>query len=143
MANMGIHPAEVISTLNGQNATIYSGYYETGDVRMRVSVNDKYRTVEDIGSLILQGHENDQLRLRDIARITEDYEVPVRNELRYDQKQALGISISAKAGTDITKVGKEVETLIDNLEQERLPAGMETNKVFFNRTGLILRCILF
>lgn len=131
MANMGIHPAEVISTLNGQNATIYSGYYETGDVRMRVSVNDKYRTVEDIGSLILQGHENDQLRLRDIARITEDYEVPVRNELRYDQKQALGISISAKAGTDITKVGKEVETLIDNLEQERLPAGMETNKVFF------------
>ncbi|WP_353123133.1 efflux RND transporter permease subunit [Dysgonomonas capnocytophagoides] len=131
MANMGVHPAEVISTLNGQNATIYSGYYETGDVRMRVSVNDKYRNVDDIGDLILQGHENDQLRLRDIARITESYETPVRNELRYDQKQALGISISAKAGTDITKIGKEVETLISKLEQDRLPAGMETNKVFF------------
>ena len=131
MANMGVHPVEVISTLNGQNATIYSGYYETGDVRMRVSVNDKYRNADDIGDLILQGHENDQLRLRDIARITESYETPVRNELRYDQKQALGISISAKTGTDITKIGKEVETLIGKLEQDRLPAGMETNKVFF------------
>lgn len=131
MANMGVHPAEVISTLNGQNETIYSGYYESGDARIRVSVNDKYKTVEDIGNLILQGHENDQLRLRDIARITEDYDTPVRNELRYDQKQALGISISAMSGTDITKIGGKVEKLIDKLEKERLPAGMETNKVFF------------
>lgn len=27
MANLGVHPAEVILTLNGQNATVYSGYY--------------------------------------------------------------------------------------------------------------------
>lgn len=131
MANMGVHPAEVISTLNGQNETIYSGYYESGDARIRVSVNDKYKTAEDIGNLILQGHENDQLRLCHIAQITEDYETPVRNELRYDQKQALGISISAISGTDITKIGEEVEVLIEKLEKERLPTGMKTNKVFF------------
>lgn len=131
LANLGVHPAEVLSTLNGQNKTIYSGYYESGDARLRVSINDKYKTVEDIGDLILQGHENDQLRLKDIARITTDYETPVRNELRYDQKQAIGISISALSGTDITKIGKQVERTIDRLEAEQLPAGIEVNKVFF------------
>lgn len=131
MANLGVHPAEVLSTLNGQNRTIYSGYYESGDARIRVSVNDRYRTVDDIGDLLLQGHENDQLRLRDIARITESYESPVRNELRYDKKQALGISISALSETDITKIGKQVDRLIETLEEERLPAGMEVNKVFY------------
>lgn len=131
MANLGVHPAEVLATLTGQNKTIYSGYYESGDVRIRVSVNDKYKTVEDIGNLLLQGHENDQLRLRDIAQITEGYEDPVRNELRYDRQSALGISISAQSGTDITKIGKQVDTLIDELKGDRLPAGIEVNKVFF------------
>lgn len=131
LANLGVHPAEVLSTLNGQNKTIYSGYYESGDVRIRVSVNDKYRTVGDIGNLLLQGHENDQLRLKDIARISKAYESPVRNELRYDQKQALGISVSALSGTDITKIGKEVDGLLEELKETRLPAGMEINKIFF------------
>ncbi|SFK91003.1 Multidrug efflux pump subunit AcrB [Porphyromonadaceae bacterium KH3CP3RA] len=131
LANLGVHPTEVLSTLNGQNRTIYSGYYESGDARIRVSVNDRYRTVDDIGDLLLQGHENDQLRLRDIARITENYTSPVRNELRYDKKQALGISISALSETDITKIGKQVDRLMETLEEERLPAGMEVNKVFY------------
>lgn len=131
LANLGVHPAEVLSTLNGQNQTVYSGYYESGDMRIRVSVNDKYKTVEDIGNLLLQGHENDQLRLRDIARISTGYESPVRNELRYDGQQALGISISALSGTDITKIGKEVDKLLNNLKEKRLPAGIDTYKVFF------------
>ncbi|MDR2037213.1 MAG: efflux RND transporter permease subunit, partial [Bacteroidales bacterium] len=131
LANLGVHPAEVLSTLNGQNKTIYSGYYESGDVRIRVSVNDKYKTVEDIGNLLLQGHEDDQLRLRDIARISTGYESPVRNELRYDKQRALGISISALSGTDITKIGKQADELLEHMETERLPVGMEVNKVFF------------
>ncbi|MDR2562584.1 MAG: efflux RND transporter permease subunit [Prevotellaceae bacterium] len=131
LANLGVHPAEVLFTLNGQNKTIYSGYYESGDLRLRVSVNDKYKTVEDIGNLVLQGHENDQLRLKDIARIKTKYETPVRNELRYDQKQAIGISISALSGTDITKIGKEVERTMLKLKAEQLPVGLEINKIFF------------
>jgi len=130
-ANLGIHPGEVILTMTGQNQTVYAGYYESGDYRIRVSISDKYKTVEDIGNLLLQGHEKDQLRLRDIARITEDYENPVRNELRYDKKRALGISISAMSGTDITKIGKEVDTLLEHLKAERLPAGMDVHKIFF------------
>ena len=110
---------------------MYSGYYESGGSRLRVTVNDRYRTTEDIGSLLLQGHEDDQLRLRDIASVTEGYENPVRNELRYDGRRALGISISALSGTDITKIGRQVERTLERLENERMPAGMEIHEVFF------------
>ena len=131
MAYLGVHPAEVLSTLSGQNKTIYSGYYETGDMRLRVSVNDKYRSVEDISYLLLQGHEGDQLRLKDIALVTKGYEAPVRNEMLYDGQKALGFSISALSGTDITKIGKEVDKALKELQQERIPAGITFNKVFF------------
>ena len=74
MANLGVKPAEVLATLNGQNKTTYTGYYDNGDSRIRVTVSDKFKTVEDIGRMLIQGHDADQLRLSDIARIEKDYE---------------------------------------------------------------------
>ncbi|MFI3332701.1 MAG: efflux RND transporter permease subunit [Rikenellaceae bacterium] len=131
MATLGVSPAEVIQTLKGQNQTIYSGSFESGEQRIRVSVNDRYRTVEDIGDIIIAGHQSDQMRLRDIAEITEDYADPIRNALFYDAKPAIGISISALQGSDITKVGAKVEERLMHLSQDHLPVGVEYNKVFF------------
>ena len=80
MANLGVHPMEVLSTLNSQNKTVYPGYFNSGDQRLRVAINDSYRSIDDIKNLIIQGHEDDQLRLRDIASITEGYEDPAVTE---------------------------------------------------------------
>ena len=66
MATLGISPAEVLTTLNGQNDTYYAGYYDNGPDRIRVTVTDKFRTVEQIKGMVIQGHEDDQLRLGDI-----------------------------------------------------------------------------
>lgn len=131
MATLGVLPAEVLATLSGQNKTVYSGYYESGDMRLRVAVNDKYRNVEDIENLLLQGHENDQLRLKDIAKVSTGYEEPVRNALRYDKQQALGLSIAALSGTDITKIGKEVDACMQELKETQLPVGIDFHKVFY------------
>ena len=131
LANLGVSPAEVLSTLGGQNKTVYSGYYETGDMSLRVSVNDRYKSVEEIGELLLQGHQGDQFRLKDIANIRIGYEEPVRNAMRYDNQKALGIAISARYDTDITQVGKRVEQRLGELTGSRLPVGLEMHKVFF------------
>ena len=131
LANLGISPAEVLSTLSGQNKTVYSGYYDSGDMSLRVSVNDRYKSVEEIGELLLQGHQGDQFRLKDIAKIRTGYESPVRNEMKYDNQKALGIAISANYDTDITQVGKRVEKRLGELTGSRLPVGLELHKVFF------------
>ena len=131
MGNLGVSPVEVLQTLNGQNENVYSGYYHAGDHRIRVAVNDKYRTVEDIASLIIQGHEQDQVRLGDLADVTMDYDKPIRASLQYDGQTALGISIAAREGTDITKIGKAVQKRMNQLQAERLPAGVDFHKVFF------------
>jgi multidrug efflux pump subunit AcrB len=131
MTNLGVSPAEVIQTIQGQNKIVYSGYYESGDMRIRVSVNDRYKNVEDIENLIIQGHENDQMRLSDIAKVEKSYSEPIRNSLYYDKKPAIGISISALDGTDITKLGDEVDKRMAELSETVLPVGIEYDKVFF------------
>lgn len=131
MANLGVKPVEVLATLNGQNETTYAGYYDNGDHRIRVTVSDRFKTVEDIGNMLIQGHDDDRLRLHDIARIEKDYEDPVRNEMFYDRERAMGILIAASSGSDIVKVGKAVEKQLARIKAERLPAGVEYHKVFY------------
>lgn len=131
MANLGVHPVEVIATLNGQNETTYSGYYESGDHRIRVTVNDRYKCAEDISELLLQGHEKDQLRLRDIATVTLDTEEPIRNEMLYDGQKAYGLLISAMEGTDITKLGDETDSKMNEMREKLIPAGIDFHKVFY------------
>ncbi|MFI3268896.1 MAG: efflux RND transporter permease subunit [Rikenellaceae bacterium] len=131
MANMGLSPVEVIQTISGQNKVVYSGYFLSGEQRLRVNVNDKYRDVEDIGNLIISGHEDDVIRLKDIARVERSYAEPTRKAMSYDRKEAIGISISAMAGTDVTRIGREVDRVLEQLRDNRLPVGIEYHKVFF------------
>jgi multidrug efflux pump subunit AcrB len=51
--------------------------------------------------------------------------------MRYDRQHALGIAVSALSGTDIIKVGRQVENTLENLKKTRLPAGISLNKVFY------------
>ena len=130
MANMGVHPLEVLSTLNAQNQTVYPGYFNSGDERIRVKISDNYQTIEDIRNLIIQGLEQDQLRLGDIATVTRGYREPSRNEMRYDGSRALGISLSMEKGGNIVDLGKVVDKELDQLKA-RMPVGIDFHKVFF------------
>jgi multidrug efflux pump subunit AcrB len=131
LARPGVTPAEVLATLNGQNAMVYPGYREAGGYRSRVSVTGRYRSARDIEDLLLQGHEGDQVRVKDVARVVERPEEPAREAMRHDGRRALGIAVSAGRGTDVTRVGERVERRLRELEGERLPAGVECHPVFF------------
>lgn len=131
MANLGVHPLEVLSTLNNQNKTVYPGYFDSGERRIRVTVNDDYKSLDDIQNLIIQGHEQDQLRLGDIASVSRGYRQPSRNEMRYDGSRALGISLSMETGGNIVKLGKVVDRKLSRLKESRIPAGIEFHKVFY------------
>lgn len=129
MANLGVMPAQVIQTINNQNKTCYAGYYDNGTRRVRVTVGNRSVTVEDIANTIIQGYDDDQLRIKDIATVTKSYEEVTRNEMAYDGKRALGISIACSPDFDVVKVGEKVQKFMDSVEG-RLPAGMECHKVF-------------
>lgn len=134
MANLGVHPAEIILTLKGQNATVYSGYYNSGDKRVRVGVDGSFSNLEDIQNLLIRGHEEDHIRLGDIATITKGYVEPQREGLIYDTLPAIGISIAMQEGGNIIQLGKVVDEKLQELKQNIIPAGINFEKVFFQPT---------
>ncbi len=134
MANLGVHPAEIIMTLNGQNKTVYSGYFDSGEKRIRVNVDGAYKAIEDIRNLLIKGHEQDQIRLSDVATITKGYVEPQREGLIYDTIPAIAISIAMEKGGNIIQLGKKVDEKLAELKREIIPAGIDFQKVFFQPT---------
>ncbi len=130
MAHLGVMPTEVLQTLTNQNKTSYAGYRDNGNKRVRVTVTDKFNNVDDISEMLIAGHDDDQLRLKDIADVKEGYEHTTRNEMFRNGERALGVSISCLSSYDILKVGAKVEKKIQELES-RMPAGVTCEKVFF------------
>ncbi|MDO5482909.1 MAG: efflux RND transporter permease subunit [Bacteroidaceae bacterium] len=130
MANLGVMPTEVIMTLNNQNKTCYAGYYDNGTHRVRVVVGDKFDAVEDISNMLIQGHDDDMLRIKDIAVVSKVYEDVTRNSMSYDGEKALGISIACSSDYSILRVGAKVEEVIQLLEQ-KFPAGITCKKIFY------------
>ncbi len=131
LSGLGVAPAQIISAISDHNSMIYSGYYNSGQSRLAVSIGGRSRSIEDLEEIIIKGNQGDVFKLGDIAHIKSSYAEPNRQALYYDYKPAIGISISALAGTDITKLGREVEALLERLKLEKLPIGLEYNKVFF------------
>lgn len=131
MANLGVMPLELLNTFTAQNKTVYSGYFNAGDHRLRVSVNDGYAGLTDVAQLVIQGHEQDQVRLGQVADISRGYVEPHRNQMRYNRLPALGIAISMEKGGNIVNVGELVDARLGQLKSDRVPAGIEFEKVFF------------
>lgn len=131
MANLGVHPAEIILTLKGQNATVYSGYYNSGEKRVRVGVDGSFEGIEDIRNLLIRGHEEDHIRLGDVADISKGYVEPQRQGLVYDTLPAIAISIAMEKGGNIIQLGKVIDQRLEELKQTVIPAGIGFEKVFF------------
>lgn len=134
MANLGVHPAEIILTLKGQNATVYSGYYNSGEKRVRVGVNGSFDKMADIRDLLIRGHEEDNIRLGDVASVTKGYVRPQREGLVYDTLPAIAISIAMEKGGNIIRLGKVIDQKLSELKQTIIPAGINFEKVFFQPT---------
>jgi multidrug efflux pump subunit AcrB len=132
LAHLGVHFYELLLTIRNQNRTVYPGYFNGGDRRIRLDVTGSYGSVEDIGNLLIRGYENDRLRLRDVADVHAGVVEPERQLMRYDGQRAIGLAVSMVRGHDITRVGKRVEEHLLRMEREgSIPLGIDFHKVFF------------
>ncbi|MBN2611404.1 MAG: efflux RND transporter permease subunit, partial [Bacteroidales bacterium] len=130
MANMGVLPLQVIMAIQGQNAVVYPGTMQTGDLQLRVAIDDRLSTEEDLKNLLIKSLSGDVFKLSDIAAIQRGYNQPMRNTMFVNNKPAIGISLSMESGENIISLGKKVDEKMASL-QKNIPVGYEFTKVFF------------
>ena len=130
MSQMGVFPIQIMSAISGQNQIVYPGVLETGDQMLRVAVNDKVSSIDDLRNIIIQGVNGDQFKLSDIANIEKAYNDPLRNTMFVNNEKAMSISLSMESGENIIALGKKVDAKMAEIQKD-IPLGFHFEKVFF------------
>lgn len=130
MANLGVLPAEILLTMQGQDKVAYAGYFEDDDNRIKLEVANSFESIDDIKSVIIKGHEQDMFRIQDIATVEKRMKTPIDKKMYYNRNPSIGISVSMEDGDNIVELGKRVESKLADTKQE-LPIGIDFHKVFY------------
>jgi len=69
----------VIEALNLQNSIIDSGRIDTGSERIRIDATGDFKTLDEIGELVIKGREDGELiLLKDVADIKRSILIRLR-----------------------------------------------------------------
>ena len=129
-ADMGIAPARIYGILNQQNEIVYQGELEAGDYRIRINSSDTFDSMENVDDLVIQGQDDEQILLKDLAQVSREYIIPSESIMRFNGKPAIGLAIAAAKGANIVTMGNAVQARLNELTTE-LPLGINIGGVYY------------
>ena len=148
IAELGLTDASVRTTLEQQNMVVDAGSVDLQRKRFRIAPTGEFKSPEDIANLHIRASLGDELstltgaadkpvspkrtaeliRIRDIATVERGYLEPPSTLMRYNQKPAIGISITSVSGINIVKVGQRMDKRLDEI-LPMLPVGIEVHRI--------------
>ncbi|MBJ6986793.1 MULTISPECIES: efflux RND transporter permease subunit [unclassified Devosia] len=127
LAAMGVSAAEVIATLQDQNAISPSGVIQAGAQRVAVRVGGQFSSEESLERVNLR--IGDQFfRLVDVASVQRGYTDPPTALFHYNGEPAIGLAIGMRAGGNLLHFGEELTAEVERIVGE-LPYGVEIHRV--------------
>ncbi len=130
IARNGIIPTQIMSALQAAGKNVDAGKYPNDGERIALYVDSAIEDEEDIRNLQIQTFDGKYLRIGDIARVERGYAESQRNGFFVDGKPALAICVAMETSAIVPDVGKEVDARLNEV-MKRVPAGFETEKIFF------------
>lgn len=130
VARNGIMPTQIMAALQSAGSVVNAGKYEGGGERLSIYVDDAIKNEEDIRNLLIPTSAGKMIKLGDIARVERGFSEPQRNGFFVRGKPALAICIALEASAIVPDVGKAVDAKLAEA-MKHVPAGMQTEKIFF------------
>ena len=126
MAQKGVSPNMLTTTLSGQNLVSPAGQIEVGSSYVRLDPSGAVNSVEDIANILILQPDGSpgKTYVKDIARVYRDYQDPPSSIIRFNGRQAIGLGISTVSGGNVVTMGQAVKDRIRALEAQT-PIGIE------------------
>lgn len=127
LVNIGLGTAELIRTLQTQNAIVRGGTFDAGAERIRIAVSGRYDRLDDLRDLRLRANQRD-FRLGDVAKVYRGYEDPPHQRVRFQGRNALLLGVSMQEGGDVIALGKALDASLARIQQQLL-VGLQLDTV--------------
>lgn len=130
LARNGIIPTQLMMQLQTVGQEVNAGKYETDGNRIQLRVNNRLDTADDIREMLIKTMDGKVMRLGDLATVERTFAEPQTNGFFVDGKPALAICVTMNTDAIVPDVGKAVDQQLAQT-MKRLPAGLSTDKIFF------------
>lgn len=130
LARNGIIPTQLMMQLQTVGQEVNAGKYETDGNRIQLRVNNRLDTADDIREMLIKTMDGKVMRLGDLATVERTFAEPQTNGFFVDGKPALAICVTMNTDAIVPDVGKAVNQQLAQT-MKRLPAGLSTDKIFF------------
>ena len=128
MAKNGIQAQQIGEVLYTQGLKGYAGDIDNGDMSIPIYLNTANQTEQNIANQIIRGDgQTDILRLKDIANVVREYPAP-DDFIKNNGKKCLLMSVEMQTGNDITRFGKELNSILLE-EGAKLPADVKISTI--------------
>jgi multidrug efflux pump subunit AcrB len=124
MAQLGIAPAAIVDELRRRNVVADAGHVQVGPEFIAIVPTGSIRTVEQFESILISKGLEQQIYLRDVARVRRGFIEPPDNLLRYDGKAAIGLGVSTVAGGNVVVMGQALAARAEEIRSQ-FPLGIE------------------
>ncbi len=129
LGELGISAADIAAVLQSQNVVAEAGRVRVGDELLRIEPSGEFRSVADMGNVLIGSDERHLVRLSDIARITRAYEEVPGLMYYVNGKPGLTIGVSMLRGENVVEVGARVQAKLHSLAPI-IPAGMALQPIY-------------
>jgi len=129
LASLSINPMMIVQGMNDQGSVVSPGSVKSGSERIRLSVGNKFSTIEEIKNVLIQVPGGGSFRLEDVAEINRSFFEPKREALDFNGERAISLAISMESGMNVIKVGELFDKKLEELKT-KIPAGIEIHSVY-------------
>ena len=127
LAALGINLDDVLNAIADQNAVTPAGVINTNHENILVEVTGALVTADSLKNINL--YINGRFyKLAELAQITHGYVDPPQKMFRVNERPAIGLGISMRAGGNILDLGVKLRKIAAGLEQ-RFPIGINVVQV--------------
>jgi len=124
MAELGIPESVIVNEVQNKNVVVDAGHVHVGQEFIALSPTGELRDVEQFESILLTGEGDQQIFLRDVAKVRRGYVEPQDYLIRYDGKPGIGLGISTVSGGNVVNMGVALSARIHELLDE-IPLGIQ------------------
>ena len=129
IAGLNVNPIMIIQAIGNEGEVVNPGSFSSGTDRIRISVGNKFSSLDEIENILVQVPDGGSFRLGDIAKVNRSFYQPKRQGLLYNGKPAISLALSMESGVNVIEIGDRFKEKLAEL-QPKLPAGVEINSVF-------------
>ena len=129
LAAYGIGQMQLMQALNAAGMTTMSGSITGWQKDVPIHVKNTVNNEEEIeNTIIFTDQSNHTVRVRDVAEVKREYDVS-ESYIEYNGHPCVILSLEMKPGNNIVQYGKDVQAVMDEYIETRLPKDVTVQRI--------------